>query len=124
MMTQEISYPMIELELEGTRREPRTASFKELVLDTVEESLSSFGESTKQKIYLHLKEDYNISIEQIPSRIRDFAEALEESYGIGGKLIEIKIMKSLYKKAGPFLYFPHGENLSFASYVEMLRYFI
>ena len=115
---------MSELTLQGTQIEPNTGSFNKTVLTAVEDSLSALGELTKQEIFNHLKEQHNISMKEIPSRIWDFAEALEESYGQGAKLIEIQIMKTLYQKAKPFLYFPHGEDLSFPSYVETLRYFI
>ena len=124
MMVQESLYPMSEIRLEDTRSEPYKASFNEFVLAAVDESLSSIGQTAKQEISFHLKEHHGISMEEIPSRLRDFAEALEESYSLGAKLIEIKIVKALYEKTGPFLYFPHGDDLSFASYVEMLRYFV
>ena len=124
MMVQESLYPMSELRLEDNRSEPCKGSFNEFVLAAVDESLSSIGETAKQEICFHLKEHHGISMEEIPSRIRDFAEALEESYGLGAKFIEIKIVKALYEKTGPFLYFPHRDDLSFAGYVEMLRYFV
>ena len=123
-MAQEKLFEMSELTLQGTQIEPNTGSFNKTVLTAVEDSLSALGELTKQEIYNHLKEQHNISMKEIPSKIWDFAEALEESYGQSAKLIEIQIMKTLYQKAKPFLYFPHGEDLSFPSYVETLRYFI
>ena len=113
-----------EFRVEGVQNEPCIGSFKEFLLASVDESFSSIGKSAKQNIYSHLKEHHNISKDEIPSRISDFAKALEESYNLHGKLIEIKIMKALYEKAGPLLYFPHEVDISFTSYVEMLRYLV
>jgi len=124
MMVQKDFLDMSELSLEGFQTEQYLGSFKELVLGAIDESLSSLGETAKQRIYFHLKEQHNISMEEIPSKIWDFAEALEESYGQVAQLIEIRIMTTLYQKAKPFLYFPHGKDLSFPSYVETLRYFL
>ncbi|MBY9013910.1 MAG: hypothetical protein KGD70_16185 [Candidatus Lokiarchaeota archaeon] len=124
MMVQQSLTPKNEFRVEGVQNEPSIGSFKELLLASVDESFSSIGKSAKQRIYSHLQEHYDISRDEIPSRISDFAEALEESYNLYGKLIEIKIMKALYEKVGPLLYFPHGVDLSFASYVEMLRYLV
>jgi hypothetical protein len=124
MMVQENLHATNELKLEGVQSKPDTRSFEDLVIVSVKECFSSLGYSTKQKITSHLKEHYDISIADVPSRISDFSEALEESCGLYGKLIEIEIMKTLYEKISPFLYFPHGSDLSFVSYVETLRYFV
>jgi hypothetical protein len=124
MMAQESLYVMGEIPLQGTQSKSRMEVFEELVLGAVDECFSSFGESCKQSIYFHLKECCNINRAEIPSRISEFTGALEESFGPGGKLIEIGIMKALYGKTQNFKYFPDQENLSFASYVENLRHFL
>ena len=124
MMAQQSLSTKSEFRLEGIRGSPCAGSFKEFLLASIDESFSSIGKSAKQNIYSHLKEHHNISKDEIPSRISDFAKALEESYNLHGKLIEIKIMKALYEKAGPLLYFPHEVDISFTSYVEMLRYLV
>ena len=124
MMVQQSLSTKSELRLEGIRGSPCPGSFKEFLLASIDESFSSIGKSAKQNIYSHLKEQHNISRDEIPSRISDFAKALEESYNLHGKLIEIKIMKVLYEKIAPFLYFPHGSDLSFVSYVETLRFLV
>lgn len=124
MMVQESLYATSELTLGEIRNNADKGNFNEIFLTSIDEYLSSIGESTKQEIYLHLREHHDISTQDISSKISEFAEALEESYGLYGKLMEIEIMKALYKKAGPFLYFPHGEDLSFADYIETLRCFV
>jgi len=120
MMVQESLYAMAEIPLQATQSKSRIQVIEELVLSAIDECFSSFGESCKQAIYVHLKECHNINRAEIPSRIREFARAIEETFGPGSKLIEIEIMKALYRKAEHFKYFPGQENLSFATYVESL----
>ena len=124
MMVQSSLHENSQLKLEGTLGRAQRGSFDKLVLAAIDAAFSSISESAKHIIYFHLKECHNISVREIPSRIDDFADALEESFGKDGKLIEIQIMKAFYEKAGRFLYFPHEENLSFSSYLETLRYFV
>ena len=124
MIVQENTYAQSEMLFRAEQREPRIEFFEEFVLSAIEECFSSFGESAKQAIYLHLKEHHNIDKTEIPAKIRDFAEALEESYGVCAKLIEIEIMKIIHRKAPHFKHSPDRENLTFSTYVETLRYFL
>jgi len=123
-MVQESLHARNEVLLQGTWREPPVEVYEEFVLTAIEDCFSSFGIFAKQAIYLHLKEHHNIDKTEIPAKIRDFAEALEESYGVGAKLIEIEIMKIIHRKAPHFKHFPDREILSFSTYVETLRYFL
>jgi len=92
------------------------------MLEAIDEALSFLGESAKRAIYYHLEEKFKIRREEIPLRIDDFAEAIEEIFGMGAKIIEIQIMKSLYKKIGcNFKYVPKEKNLLFTAYLKALR---
>ena len=124
MMVQESLHARNEVLFQGTWYEPRVEVYDKFVLAAIDDCFSSFGDSAKQAIYLHLKEHHNIDRTEIPAKIGDFAEALEESYGVGAKLIEIEIMKIIHRKAPHFKHSPDTENLSFSSYVETLRYFL
>jgi hypothetical protein len=123
MMVQENVYAQTETLFQLEWSEPRTKIFEEFVLSAIEECLSSLGESTKQAMFLHLTEHHNLNPPEIPSRIRDFTQALEESYGQAAKLIEIELLKILHRKMPQFKYFLNNDNLSLAKYVESLRYF-
>lgn len=122
MMVQESIHAPIEVPVQEIPTEPPNEVFAKCVSTAIEDCFSSLGEPAKQEIYLHLKEHHNIDKTDIPSRIRDFAEALEESYGVAAKLIEIEIIKILHRKAPHFKHFLDEENMSLANYVETLRY--
>ena len=93
-------------------------SFEELLLEAIEEVLSSLGGPTKQTVYFHLEKTYNIDKKAIPHKIDAFVKVIEEIFGFGARLIEIEIMKSLHKKFGHALkYFPKADELVFTEYL-------
>ncbi len=95
--------------------------FEELLLEAIDEGLSSLGTSTKQALYLHLERNFKISREDIPEEIEEFTKAIEEIFGTGAKLLEIQIMKRLCERIGRFKYFPQQEDIVFTEYIEALR---
>jgi len=96
-------------------------SFEKLLLETVDEGLSSLGDSAKHAIYFHLENTFNISKRDIPSKIEEFADALEKIFGLGAKPIEILIMQRLYEKVGGVVQYPEQKGLVFAEYVAAAR---
>ena len=104
---------MSTLELQGNY------DFKKLLLEAVDEGLSSLGDSPKKAIYFHLERNFGIKKQDIPDRIEEFTEAIEKIFGHGARILEICIMKHLYEKVGDdFLYVPENEVLLFAEYVK------
>ena len=97
-------------------------SFEKLLRDAVDEVFSSLGDSAKEAMYLSLAETFNISKRDIPRKIEEFSDAIEKMFGLGGKLIEIQIMKRLYRKVGPsFEYSPKQDALVFTKYLEAVK---
>jgi hypothetical protein len=97
-------------------------TFEDLFLEAIDEGLSFLGEQTKQSIYSHLKNKYALSKQEIPYRIEDFTEALEDTFQAGAKLLEIKIMKILFVKMGHgYVPIDRPECLEFTNYVYALR---
>ena len=94
------------------------------MIEAVDTVFSSLGDQCKQALYFHLKHYYNISKQQIPQKIEDFADAIEEIFGLAAKLIEIEIMRALFTKLQDFSYSPKQEDLSFTKYLETLRSFL
>jgi len=102
----------------------RTMSFEKLLLEAIDEGLSSLGETSKQAIYFHLEKNYKLTKQGIPFRIEDFTEAVENIFGVGAKVLEIRIMKNLFKNMGyPFPYFRScaHEYLEFTKYIKSAR---
>ena len=124
MMVKESLFEICELPLQSIQSKSRIQVFEELLRSAIDEYFSSLGESCKDTIYLHLKERHNIKRADIPSRIEEFAAAIEDSFGQSGKLIEIGIIKALYGKTKYFKYVPDQEDLSFIRYLEALKHFL
>jgi hypothetical protein len=74
--------------------------FDKLLLEAVDEGLSSLGESSRQAIYYHLNRSFNIRKEEIPNRIIAFTQAIESIFGVGAHLVEILVMRRLREKVG------------------------
>jgi len=95
--------------------------FDKLLLEAVDEGLSSIGESSKQAIYFHLEKGFNLEKQKIPNRIEDFAHAIEKIFGLGGNFLEILIMKRLYERMGRGFKWRGSTDLTFAKYVAAAK---
>jgi len=93
------------------------------MIEAVDEVFSSIGHSCKQAIYFRLENTFKIKKQEIPLKIEDFANAIEQIFGIGAKFIEMKIIEVLHEKTQDFVYFPEKEDLVFTEYVAGLRSF-
>lgn len=95
--------------------------FDSLLMESIDEALTSLGESAKQSIYYHLEDKFKISKKEIPRRIGDFANGIEKIFGLGAHFIEILIMKKLYEKIGMSLEWNEDKEFIFVNYVEAAR---
>ncbi len=96
-------------------------SFEKLLLEAIDEGLSSLGDSAKHAIYFHLENTFNISRRDIPSKIEEFADALEKIFGLGAKPIEILIIRRLNEKVGGVVEYPQHKDLVFTEYIAAAR---
>ena len=97
-------------------------SFEMLFAEAVGEALSSLRYISKQTVYSSLEKAFNIRKQDIPYRIDDFADAIETIFGVGAKLIEIRIMKRIYEKIGQsYKYSPEGKDLIFTEYLNAAK---
>ena len=93
-----------------------------LLLEAVDEALSSLGDSGKQAVYFHLKKSFNIEKRDIPHKIEKFTDAIEKTFGLGSKFLEILIMKHLYEKIGQvFEYDKEQKDLVLIEYVAAAK---
>jgi hypothetical protein len=111
------------LQLGEKKAKSREDRLETTILEAVDESLSSFGNSFKQVVYFQLENTFHIKKQEIPRRIEEFAAAIEEMFGIGATLIEMKVLKALHDRVPSFVHFPRGEELVFVEYVKNLRVF-
>jgi dGTP triphosphohydrolase len=112
------------LQLHKKDHKPRENSFETAILDAVDEGFTPFGHYGKQAIYIHLENTFKIKKQEIPYKIEEFADAIEQIFGTGAKLIEIKILEALYERNQNFVHFPKRGELAFTEYVDDLRSFL
>jgi hypothetical protein len=98
--------------------------FEMVVLDAIDESLSTFGITANQAIYSFLEHIYGFKKNEIPFKIEAFIEAIEEIFGSGAKLIEIGVMKALHTKVSDFRYVPKKDEIEFVDFLSELQFFL
>ena len=94
------------LQLSSKNQKPNENKFEVTVIEAIDESLGAFKNLNKQEIYSHLENRFGIKKQEIPSKIEDFADAMEQMFGIGAKLIEIRIIKIIHKRIPEFVFTP------------------
>jgi len=115
-MTQELTKLSIQCSLSTQNRSTKTA-FETAIAEAIDDVLSAFGNHVKQTVYHHLENSYDIKRNEIPIKIEDFADAIEQTFGPVAKLIEIKIIERLHAEYRDFLYVPKKDELDFAEFV-------
>lgn len=95
--------------------------FEKLLLEAVDEGLSSLGESSKEAIYFHLDKDFNVRKHEIPDKIEAFVGAVENIFGLGANFLEIAIMKQLHAKMGRQVKWHVSKDLTFTEYVTVAK---
>lgn len=106
------------------KQKPAEDSFKIAITETVDESLSQFCNLDKEAIYLRLEKTYKIKKQEIPFKIENFVDAIEQMFGVGAKLIEIKMTSALHKRIPEFIFFPRKGDVDFKEFVTSLRAFM
>jgi hypothetical protein len=106
-------------------KQRKERKFNKILQDSIDQSLSALGENTKNTVYLYLETKFAIPKKDIPDRIADFSDALEQIFGAGSSNLEILIMVCLNKKVkceyewvGPKWLVP---DLTFKKYVKLLE---
>jgi hypothetical protein len=98
------------------------ATFETQLLEAIDEGLNILGESSKQSIYFHLENTFKITKQEIPYKIEEFTNAIEKIFGTAANIIQIQIMKCLYKKVGPAMKnHPKQKQLKFSDYINALK---
>lgn len=96
-------------------------SFDALFLEAVDVAFSLLGEPNKQMLFRYLSVKSGLGREAIPYNLGAFEVALEQVFGQGALLLEVKIMQFLHSKVPETRFFPNGEGLYFVDYCESLR---
>jgi hypothetical protein len=73
--------------------------FEKLLVESVNEALSSLGESPKQAIFFYLEKSFSIKQQEISRNIEAFDSALRTVFGVGADFLETLIIRRLNEKA-------------------------
>jgi len=94
--------------------------FERILLDAVDETLGTLGESIREAVYFHLETKFSVNKQTICKDPSAFSEGLEKIFGMGAKFIEKTIVECLCKK---IKYKPNPElkNQSFAEKIQKLK---
>lgn len=104
--------------------------FDDILLETIDETLSSLGEPVKNAVYFHLQTNFCINKDEIPKKINEFSDIIQKIFGSGAGRLEIKLMKTLHSKINVSVKWPEYEapiskwlvmDMTFIEYVNSMR---
>ena len=99
-----------------------SSKFDEIFLQAIDNTFSTLlGENAKQAFFSFLDKKYMLNEKEVPDKIGDFVDGLEQIFGASASLLELEAMKNLKKKVPLFCYLPKNSDLSFKAYAESLK---
>ena len=102
-------------------------SLTQLLLEAIDQVLSSLGEPVKNHLYIHLENDFLIKKNELPQKIEEFSHFLFKIFGSSAHHLEIKFMQTLYAKINADQIGEHmsivfkEKDLTFINYVKRMR---
>jgi len=110
--------------LSRKKQKTREEEIKAAIIETVDESLSSFKNLDKEVVYRNLEKTFKIKKGEIPLKIEGFADAIGQMFGVAAKLVEIRLIETLHKRFPEFVLFPKKGDVGFKEYVVSLRAYL
>jgi hypothetical protein len=105
--------------LDADKKMPK---FEEFLLEAIDEGLAVLGKEAKQALYFYLEKTFKMNRQDIPYRIEEFTDAVEKIFGNGARILEIQIMKCLFKKVGyTFKHYSKRKDITFNEYVTAVK---
>ena len=95
--------------------------FEKLLVEAIEESLSSLGDSPKQSILFHLENTFKIKKQEIPDNTASFDVALKKLFGPGADFLEAVIAKKLCEKADLVFKAPPPKEADFTETIASIK---
>lgn len=98
--------------------------FNQILLDVIDDAFSSFSNDNNQAIYNHLECVFKIKKQEIPNKLIEFTDAIEQTFGLAAGLIETRIMAKLHAKVQGHAYYLKNNELFFSEYLDNLQTFL
>lgn len=97
-------------------------SFEKKFLEAVDEAFYSIGNDDYNRvIYEYLEKNFMLTKLNIPKRIEDFSEALDKIFGLGAKILEIRIMNNLYLRIDNSFKYKNEKTFDFVNYIKSIK---
>jgi hypothetical protein len=99
-------------------------AFNNIILDAINQTLSSLGKTRKRKVFLYLKKELGIDRQDVPFRLAEFSRAIEtvlptEAFNFKTKLL-IEIQRRFEEEAiRPKNFDCLVPNLTFEDYIQI-----
>jgi signal peptidase len=94
--------------------------FNKVLLQSIDESLSSLGSASKVNLYSHLETAFTLKKKEIPTRLDDFSFALERILGKGAIHLNLLLIENFKKKLSSFCHMNHKSS-DFQEYVKQAK---
>jgi hypothetical protein len=101
-----------------------TLDFDQIIIEVVDQTFSKLGTKVRQTLYSTLENNYKLNKQDIPDRIGEFVNALEEIFGASALLIEIDVMKKMRQKVPAFKCEVNNPDLGFGGYLKSMKRFL
>jgi len=101
--------------------------FDQLLIEAIDEGLSSLGEPIKNHLYIILEDDFSITKDALPQQMEEFSKLLFRFFGLSAYQLEIQFMKKLYAKISssqqpePRSIDLSNKEMTFSNYVQKMR---
>ncbi len=79
-------------------KETPSEKFDNLLIESIDETLTLLGEPVKNEFYQQLNVKFNIEKTDIPQRLEDFSHILHKVFGLGASRLEVKFLRNLDSK--------------------------
>ena len=105
-------------------------SFEQILLQAIDEALTSSSENVKTSIYLHFEESFKVKRQDIPQKLDAFLDELERIFGPDTRHTETLFIKSLHEKIGVTCKLPEHElplckwiipEITFQEYIRLTQ---
>ncbi|MCX8153457.1 MAG: NitrOD5 domain-containing protein [Candidatus Bathyarchaeota archaeon] len=99
-------------------------NYEAALTEAIDAALEPLGPAVARIIYTYMERSLEIKKQEIPNRPEDFTKTIEQIFGEGATLIEIRIMEELHKRFQDFVHFPKKRKLDFTDYLNDLQTFL
>ena len=96
------------------------SDFSKLFLESIDEALNQIlGENLTNIVYYYFQRYFSLKKKDFPTKVEEFAEALEKSFGTGAPIIKKIVVKNLYAKLE--IDFTEKEDFDFIGCIDFAK---